>query len=315
MKKIMFSIISLLIIVLSITSFNIYCMKKVELNSSNPLNKENNILDDVENTGDDNLENIDINVSYPSNIGGGKLVQFDTEFYNLKDIAKEYRSFKDVKNHIDFNYDLDGDSVVDKITFSCHNYDCNVKLNGVNAIEWIEYEPIIYLVDLNINDNTMEVVIYTLGPSGYNVFSIYSKVGNKLEKIYEKVGDALNCDKFGLVVVEDSYKLNFNPTIYFDYVYIENGLAANKTIDVERIKNVDISNSTWYFSKDYKNKEKISNVIGLDPDRVSEINIEQLTDNLTFRISKVEFIDNEYVLHVKLSDERVGYVFPIQWAG
>ena len=51
-----------------------------------------------------------------SNVKGEKFKQFDTEFFALEDIAKEYRICDRIKNYKDFNYDLDG--IEDKITKS-----------------------------------------------------------------------------------------------------------------------------------------------------------------------------------------------------
>ena len=43
------------------------------------------------------------------------LTQFNTTFYDLKDVAKEYRDVKNIKNFKDFVFDLDGDGRKDTI--------------------------------------------------------------------------------------------------------------------------------------------------------------------------------------------------------
>ena len=84
---------------------------------------------------------------------------------------------------------------------------------------------------------------------------------------------------------------------------------------MESIKDIDISCIGWYFSEDYNNVDRFYKEIGLDPNRVSEANIELLDKKMTFRILRVEFIEGSYVPYVKLSDGRVGYVFFLQFAG
>ena len=45
-----------------------------------------------------------------------ELVQFDEKFFELEDVALDYRECEKIKNYKDFEYDLDGDGKKDKIT-------------------------------------------------------------------------------------------------------------------------------------------------------------------------------------------------------
>lgn len=271
---------------------------------------DNSLTDNGSNNIIDNSSN-DI-----TDVEGEKIVQFNKEFYDLKDINKEYvssRNFDGVKN---FSYDLDGDGVTDKIKFykEGNSYTYVVELNDKKIIE-NTFGPEFYIVDLNENDSQVEIVLYDSGPSGDPHYNIYSKKNDELQEVYTHSGDILKCDKKGLVLIDDSYAGDFSPNIYFDYMYIENGKVENKFIDVEKIKNIDISNSKWYFSEDYNNKYRVGIDIDLDPNKISEINIEKLSDNITFRILKIEKVDYDYKIYVELSDGRKGYVFFIYWAG
>lgn len=249
-----------------------------------------------------------------TNIDGEVVVQFNKEFYDLKRVAKEYVSFRDLDGVKKFNCDLDGDGKTEEINFYEKNNVYVVELNGKKVIE-SEYSTDFYIGDLNEDDNLLEVILYDDGPSGDPGYVIYSKKGNRLEKAFEGLGDILKFDKEGLVVFGDSFARNFNPSIYFDYVNFESGIATNKFIDVESIKDIDISCTGWYFSKDYKNVDRFYKEIGLEPNRVSEANIEPLDEKMTFRILRVELIEGSYVPYVKLSDGRVGYIFFLQFAG
>lgn len=265
-------------------------------------NESSNVSDNM--TEDNDITNID----------GEVIVQFNKEFYDLKRTAKEYVSFRNLDGVKKFNYDLDADGVVDKINFYEENNTYVVELNGKKVIE-SEYSTDFYIADLNEDDNLLEVILYDDGPSGDPGYVIYSKKGNSLEKNFEGLGDILKFDKEGLVVFGDSFTRDFNPSIYFDYVNFENGIATKKIVDLESIKDIDISCIGWYFSEDYNNVDRFYKEIGLDPNRVSEANIEPLDKKMTFRILRVEFIEGSYVPYVKLSDGRVGYVFFLQFAG
>ena len=45
-----------------------------------------------------------------------ELVQFDEKFFELEDVALDYRECEKIKNYKDFEYDLDGDGKKDTIT-------------------------------------------------------------------------------------------------------------------------------------------------------------------------------------------------------
>lgn len=310
MKNMIIGAMSMLIIIMGSVIFYNYSIEKEVFSNNNSANSNNdnstNKEEDVNDNNDDVIDNRE------------KLVQFDREFYNLNDITMDYRSSKKVKNYVDFNYDLDGDGIVDKITFyRKDDLFYAIKLNGVEVIE-NEFSPEIYIVDLNESDNKIEIVLHDQGPSWDPNYTIYSKKGDSLEEVYGIAGDSLKCDKNGTVLVDDSRSGTYSPEIYFEYMHINDSVVTNKSIDLKTISNIEFKNSKLFFSNDYANKNKVFNV-GLDPSRLAEINVEQLNDDVSFKILDVENITNngisEKKIKVELSDGRVGYIFYVAFSG
>lgn len=299
MKKVLIGIIAIVLIGAVVVGFYNY--------------KESDNLDK-----DDSLDIKDEVKDEAREDDGDVVVQFDRVFYELEDISKEHAKSKTLKDTVDFNYDLDGDLVKDKISFyKKSDYVYAVKLNDVEVLV-NEYNPQIYIVDLNESDDILDVVLYDEGPSGDPHYTVYSKKGNNLESLYDKKGDSLKCDRKGTVLVDDSKFETFSPELYFDYAYINNGVLVNKKIDLETISDIEFKNDKFYFSEDYDNKNKIGD-IDLDPSRVSEIGIEKLNDDVSFKILGFEYIDNngykDEKIEVKLSDGRSGYIFMLYFAG
>ena len=249
--------------------------------------------------------------------------QFDVEFYELKDIAKEYRNYEDVKNYKDFIYDLDGDGTNEKITLSYKAGDVDnrvnysVKLNGEVFSEGTSMDSI-YIVDLNENDKNIEVVIFDDGPSDDPNYTIYSKNGSKMVELKNIGGYPLKNDKKGTVLVKDNYNGVTVPEIYFGYYKVQDGKIEMKNVEVEKIKDIELKSSHLYFSKNYKDETKIFDELGKNDNNIEntlkKLDIEQLNENTTFKIINITN-ENEYKIYVELSDGRKGYIFHIQWAG
>lgn len=299
MKKVLIGIIAIVLIGVIVVGFYNY-------KESDNLDKDDSL--DIKDEVKDEVREDD----------GDVVVQFDRVFYELEDISKEHAKSKTLKDTVDFNYDLDGDLVKDKISFyKKSDYVYAVKLNDVEVLV-NEYNPQIYIVDLNESDDILEVVLYDDGPSGDPHYTVYSKKGNNLEALYDKKGDSLKCDRKGTILVDDSKFETFSPELYFDYAYINNGVVANKEIDLEAVSDIEFKNNKFYFSLDYANKDRID-VIDYNPTRLSEIDIEQLSDNISFRILDVEFVETngfrDKKIKVKLSDNREGYIFMLYFAG
>jgi len=251
--------------------------------------------------------------------------QFDVEFYELKDIAKDYGVYGNDK---DFIYDLDGDGINEKITLYGIDGDIEryeVQLNGESFFERTSGGTV-YIVDLNENDKNVEVVIYDEGPSDDPNYTIYSKDGNKMVELENVGGFGFKTDKKGTVLVPDVYTNSISPEIYFNYYFINNNQIERKFVNVDKVKDIDFQLQSkgeyfsLYFSEDYNNKDKFYENAGVDVERLKEFNIEKLNKDITFNILNFERVDygnevEDYKIYVELSDGRKGYIFHMQFAG
>ena len=251
-------------------------------------------------------------------IKGEKLLQFDTEFYNLEDVALEWRDSEKVKNYKDFNYDLDGDGVVDKVTMKWdkeENGELILSLNGVEFDRNFHY-PYVYIVDLNENDKSVEVVTWDLGPSDDPNYNVYSKINGKMEVYNITLGWELKLDKNGKVVVENPHNAAINPKIYFDYIFTKDGKIENKGLETtDELKKIELKfngNGTG-FSTDIDNFDKFweYEYLGDEPREtlLDDFNIEFMTEDKSFKILD---LSSKYV---ELSDGRKGYIQYMQFAG
>ena len=266
---------------------------------------------------------------------GEKLVQFQNEFFELEKIAKEYRVIEDIKNYKDFNYDLDGDGVKDKITIrkvkddgvleSSDENEYYIHVFELNGKEFSRnYKGgILYIADLNKNDKKLDVVVFDKGPSDDPNYYIYTKKGNKMIEVKHIDGYPLKTDKKGNFVISNWLDGNFEPNIYLNYYYTKDGKITDKKVNISKIKNIELKSPYMYFTKDIKNLTKFEKENNAREEKeLKKFNIEKI-NNKTFKIisyeesTKKEW-ENEsipYKLYVQLSDGRKGYVFHIQWAG
>ena len=299
-------------------------ISELENNVSGLQEKINNLQGKIDRISDT------MNDKKPTNLNENNLIQFNTKFYELNEVAKEYRDYKNIKNFKDFNYDLDGDGQLDKITIS-HKTKTDdrigerdyyeITLNGETFSEGSEMDSI-YIVDLNENDKNIEVVIFGEGPSDDPHYIIYSKKGNKMVEIDRIGGYPLKTDKKGTVVIKDNCNGVTVPEIYFGYEIIENGNVNIKTIDIETIKDIELKTSHFYFSKDYKEVMEIFDELEKNNHDIEKtlrkLDIEKLNEDITFKVKEIYIQDEysyDYKILVELSDGREGYIFHIQWAG
>ena len=335
-------IIILVLVIIGLFAYIIY-NPKVQENVTNNVNNEvikNEVSENVtENTNENIIDTTNKEEEKEkkeeeknTEVKGEKLVQFDNRFFELKDIAKEYRECNKIKNYKDFNYDLDGDGIKDKITIrkveetdeDNNNYEIHVfELNGKRFHEDGDAEQI-YIVDLNENDKNIEVVFYSSAPSDDPHYYIYSKKGNKMVQLEFLGGAPLKLDKKGTFVIEGGYDGITDPKIYFDYYTIKDGKIEQKQAKLNKLKNIELTASYLYFSKDFKSLNRFYNEHKeWSEDGLKEFSIEKLNEKITFKILDFDYVTQEwgedsykqFRLYVELSDGRKGYLFTIQWAG
>ena len=251
---------------------------------------------------DTNTTTTEIN-STPSKTGI-KLVQFDTEFYKLEDIALEYKRIDEIRNYKDFEYDLDGDGKKEKITVR-KNKETNdeyrgytFELNGKTFEENYGNLPYIYFADLNENDNMIEVIVTDDGPSDDPSYRIYYKDGSNMKKI-ESGSYGIMTDKKGTIVSDG---ISAIPTIYKEYSIISNGEVKITKFSIDEINKITLKSEYLYFTEDMKNLEKVNS--DLSEQALKEVGIEQGF----FEFNIIKFV--EYgEMYVQLKDGRKGYLF------
>lgn len=264
---------------------NIYDLKiKKETNG----NKEETLSQDNNTVNTDNI------------ITENKIVS--KEYEKLEDIAIEYRDSSKIKNYKDFNYDIDNDGKIDKITIrkdknsEFDNY--LFELNG-NVFEENSFMPEIYIVDLDKEDDTLEVVIFDYGPSDDLEYSVYAKKGDKMEKISTFAGSNLVLDSKGNFKVKTILTEGITPDVY-DLVYsFSNNEITSK--DNEFDKEQEYLAENYYITKDLNNliERYYENIDNLDL-----VDIKELGNNDYFKIKSfiddtkaiVDYNGNEYYL-------------------
>lgn len=209
------------------------------------------------------------------------------EYITLENAAIEYRLSINIQNYKDFNYDLDGDGVVDKITIrkdKNNEYVADNYIFELNGVEFAqnEFYPEIYIVDLNKTDETLEVIIFDVGPSDDLEYSIYVKEKSEMRCIYTIAGSNLILDEMGKFKVNTILTSGITPDVYDKVYYFTNNnitYLSNK-LDTD----IDYLTCGYYFiTKDLKNMEKYYNG-EVDMSEIEKAGIYELSENQTFKI-------------------------------
>ena len=140
-----------------------------------------------------------------------KLLQFNETFYSIEDTSKAYIKVSKIKNSKTYKYDLDGDKKKDTITIvnTRDGYGTySIKLNG-KEFTTTDKMATVYIVDLNKNDKTIQIVIKDLGGYYYD-YLIWSKRGSKMKWIiggdmYGYNNSTLKINKKGKLLHDGGY--------------------------------------------------------------------------------------------------------------
>ncbi len=242
-----------------------------------------------------------------------KLVQFSTKFYSIDKVAKKTISFEKVNDTKTVKYDLDKDGKKDKITIKRNKYyDKEMKeysTSGydilLNGKKFANYYPFnvgkLYIVDLDKSDKKAEIVVLHYEETDFTHYTIYSKKGNKIKKIYsatEQDGGEFRIDEKGKFLFANSLTERITPRIYNKYYTIKNNKVSMKKNDVKRIKDITFKGKWLHYSKKKKANE-------------DEKSVKDLNSNETFKI--IRFIkskdDNDNAAYVKLKNGQKVYIF------
>jgi len=197
--------------------------------------------------------------------------QFNTTFYDLKDVAKEYRDVEKVKNYKDFVFDLDGDGRRDNIRLKYTGLDENgekayvLQYNGNIFYDFITtWCERVYVADLNKNDKKLELVVKTAGPGDCFNYGIFSKIGSKI-KLIKNISSAyisdeeLKVDQKGKIIINDCIMECITPKVSLKYYQFNNNKIKTKKRDVNKIKNIKFkTKNEMLFSTSMKNLEILS---------------------------------------------------------
>ena len=295
-------------------------VNEIELSKQNIIEEYNEEIS----SETDSEQDKSLNDSNQSNVKNN-LIQFDTGFYNLKTASMEYRECQKIKNYKDFEYDLDGDGIKDKITIKNIGKDehgnvedlYKIYLNGNEFYQtdaYCQYE--VYIVDLNQNDKTTEVIIHILASDDLECYNVYSKSGTKMKEVKKlDYGWELLVDKKGKLVLDNALLSCINPKIYKVYYEFNKGVIQEKKANTEILKNITFkTNDMICFTQDKDCIKKFVNSYSsesdddLEENRYSKYGIYK-DEKYEFKFIKFtdDFINGS--IYCKLKDGREGYLF------
>lgn len=254
--------------------------------------------------------------------------QLAGNFYEIKSIIKEYRENEKVKNYKDFNYDLDSDGTIDKITlkhivnekeeeYSSERDYYTLEYNGKSIYDHWDGMGSVGIVDLDSRDKYLDIWVYDDGPSDDPGYYFFRKVGNKIIKMGELgVERSFLCDGKGRILSAHRDMPWISPQVFNCYYTIENNKFKKNNLDFSYNKNYEYTSSTGFFTTDLENLKKFEKEDSKNGD-IKELialgkkyNINKLDKNEKFKV--MEFIkaeENSPVdLKVKLSDGTEGYL-------
>ena len=175
----------------------------------------------------------------------------------------------------------------------------------------------VYIVDLNENDKSIEVVIKTIGANDCTIYNIYSKNGNKMNKLRTIAdGWTAKIDKKGKIVVNNSLLDSIKPEIYETYYELNNNKIEEKTANIEKIKNKTFRcEGGLCFTQDKDSLKKYMSSFYTDNEDdyykyLEKYGIYYYQEEFKFELINFEkgiWVNNG--LYVKLKDGRKGYLF------
>ena len=320
--------IIILIIIIAVLSFFVCKLVKENKNIKNELDAASN--ESVSNLIDENIDKEEEENSDEEEkediTEGVKLSQLEGEFYKIEEIIKEEREIVNVKNYKDFEFDLDNDGEVDKITLrhivnkdeeetSVDRDYYTLEYNGKTVYERWYGMGNVGIVDLDDTDENLEVWVYDEGPSDDPCYIFYRKDGNEMIKLGGfDVDRAFYTDGKGTVLAADRFMPWVEPTVFDAYYTIKNNKFAKNELDFSYNKDFEYTSTEGFFTTDLENLEKLKNDDSEYEDLIikgEKYNINKLDENTKFKI--LDFVEKtkEYdaqSLKIELLDGTQGYL-------
>ncbi len=174
-----------------------------------------------------------------------KFAQFDTAFYKVEDCAIEQVECATIAEKVDYEFDIDADSSMDKLTVEIDKKGKKGVIFKINGSEFENGKDMkgakFYLADLNKFDNTIEVVIYDEGEENNPHYMIYSKSGSRMKLLQDVEGPELFLDEIGKVVAVPNDAPKISPMVFGEYYEFENGKLKTQKLIATRIRTVEFS--------------------------------------------------------------------------
>ena len=222
-------------------------------------------------------------------------VQFDTTFSKIEDCAVEKIDCATIAEKVDYEFDIDADSSMDKLTVEIDKKGKKAVIFKINGREFKNGSEMkgakFFLADLNKFDNTIEVVIYDEGKDGESHYLVYSKSGSGMKLLEDISGSELYLDEIGKIASLSDKVPQTNPIIFSEYYEFEEGKLRTEKMNATRVKNIEFTAEGEYFTTDIE--------------KIKKSNITTLTAEDTFEIKS---FSKNLDIEIKLEDGREGYI-------
>lgn len=212
-----------------------------------------------------------------------KFAQFDTAFYKVEDCAIEQVECATIAEKIDYEFDIDADSSMDKFTVEIDKKGKKGVIFKVNGNEFNNGKEMrgakFFLADLNKFDNTIEAIIYDEGEDNNPHYLIYSKSGSKMKLLKDVEGPELFLDEIGKVVAVPNDAPKISPMVFGEYYEFENGKLNTQKLIATRIRTVEFSAEGELFVDELPSKK--GKTSSNEKTNINNNNTNKNTDNNT----------------------------------
>ncbi|MBR2289162.1 MAG: hypothetical protein IJ867_00705 [Clostridia bacterium] len=275
-----------------------------------------------------NVNNTDTGVENKTSTIEDTLPQLAGKFFDIDLITKESGEIQNVKNYKDFEYDLDSDGIIDKITLKhvlnenedTYSFDREYYIldyNGNSIYDHWQGNGKVSIVDLDETDKYLDILVYDDGPSDDPVYYFYRKSGSQIIAMGKfSIERSFLCDGKGKILSADRMMPWVSPQVFNCYYVIEDNKFRKNNLDFSYNKDYEYTSSNGFFTTDLENlklfeNEKHNNTYGDLVELGKEYNIIKLDETTKFKI--IEFVksEKEYSpidLKVILSDGTEGYL-------